>query len=133
MRGSNVVVLDNNTISKLVAAMNECTEWGQAFILETIGDYNPVDVREAETIIERVAPRLAHANSAVILGSVRVIIKYMDYLTSTESIRNWCRKLTPPLVTLLSAEPEIQYVALKNINLIVQIQRRGQQSASLEV
>lgn len=120
MRGSNVVVLDNNTISKLVAAMNECTEWGQAFILETIGDYNPVDVREAETIIERVAPRLAHANSAVILGSVRVIIKYMDYLTSTESIRNWCRKLTPPLVTLLSAEPEIQYVALKNINLIVQ-------------
>jgi hypothetical protein len=29
-------------------------------------------------------------------------------------------KLAPPLVTLLSAEPEIQYVALRNINLIVQ-------------
>merc|ERR1719431_1257162 len=28
--------------------------------------------------------------------------------------------LAPPLVTLLSAEPEIQYVALRNINLIVQ-------------
>ncbi|KAE8896567.1 hypothetical protein PF001_g27558 [Phytophthora fragariae] len=26
----------------------------------------------------------------------------------------------PPLVTLVSAEPEIQYVALRNINLIVQ-------------
>lgn len=26
----------------------------------------------------------------------------------------------PPLVTLLSSEPEIQYVALRNINLIVQ-------------
>ena len=30
------------------------------------------------------------------------------------------KKMSPPLVTLLSAEPEIQYVALRNINLIVQ-------------
>ena len=30
------------------------------------------------------------------------------------------KKLAPPLVTLLSAEPEIQYVALRNINLVVQ-------------
>jgi len=30
------------------------------------------------------------------------------------------RKLAPPLVTLLNSEPEIQYVALRNINLIVQ-------------
>lgn len=30
------------------------------------------------------------------------------------------KKLSPPLVTLLSAEPETQYVALRNINLIVQ-------------
>lgn len=30
------------------------------------------------------------------------------------------KKLAPPLVTLLSAEPELQYVALRNINLIVQ-------------
>ena len=30
------------------------------------------------------------------------------------------RKLAPPLVTLLSLEPEVQYVALRNINLIIQ-------------
>lgn len=30
------------------------------------------------------------------------------------------KKLAPPLVTLLGSEPEIQYVALRNINLIVQ-------------
>jgi len=34
------------------------------------------------------------------------------------------KKLSPPLVTLLSAEPETQYVALRNINLIVQ-KRQG--------
>ena len=30
------------------------------------------------------------------------------------------KKMAPPLVTLLSSEPEIQYVSLRNINLIVQ-------------
>lgn len=30
------------------------------------------------------------------------------------------KKMAPPLVTLLSAESEIQYVALRNINLVVQ-------------
>ena len=35
-------------------------------------------------------------------------------------MKSYARKLAPPLVTLLSCEPEIQYVALRNINLIVQ-------------
>lgn len=33
---------------------------------------------------------------------------------------NLSKKLAPPLVTLLSSEAEVQYVALRNINLIVQ-------------
>merc|ERR1719310_1657269 len=38
----------------------------------------------------------------------------------SDAIRALTRKLAPPLVTLLSSEPEIQYVSLRNINLIVQ-------------
>merc|ERR1712178_678726 len=37
-----------------------------------------------------------------------------------DKIRMYSKKMAPPLVTLLSAESEIQYVALRNINLIVQ-------------
>ncbi|KAH3883566.1 hypothetical protein DPMN_007526 [Dreissena polymorpha] len=44
--------------------------------------------------------------------------------TSGEYVTSLVKKLAPPLVTLLSAEPEIQYVALRNINLIVQ-KRQG--------
>lgn len=44
----------------------------------------------------------------------------MDIVTNEELIKTWSRKMAPPLVTLLSAEPEVQYVALRNINLIVQ-------------
>merc|ERR1719379_2245710 len=37
-----------------------------------------------------------------------------------ETLKALYKKMAPPLVTLLSSEPEIQYVALRNINLIVQ-------------
>ena len=49
-----------------------------------------------------------------------MILQQMELITSTDVVRNLCKKMAPPLVTLLSAEPEIQYVALRNINLIVQ-------------
>ncbi|KAH7280229.1 hypothetical protein KP509_37G056900 [Ceratopteris richardii] len=44
----------------------------------------------------------------------------MEHISSQDVIRTLCKKMAPPLVTLISAEPEIQYVALRNINLIVQ-------------
>lgn len=45
---------------------------------------------------------------------------YLDFNISEELNTTIVRKLAPPLVTLLSTEPEIQYVALRNINLILQ-------------
>ena len=48
-------------------------------------------------------------------------MKFLELIDQhSEFVQNLHRKLAPPLVTLLSAEPEIQYVALRNINLIVQ-------------
>lgn len=109
-------------MQKLLAALNECTEWGQVFILDSLAKYTPADGREAEGIIERVTPRLQHANSAVVMSAVKVILSYMELMGSqnADAIRALTRKLAPPLVTLLNSEPEIQYVALRNINLIVQ-------------
>ena len=54
------------------------------------------------------------------MSSVKVILKYLDFVDNTDVQRSLSRKLAPPLVTLLSSEPEIQYVALRNINLIIQ-------------
>ena len=85
-----------------------------------MSSYTPIDSREAEGIIERVAPRLQHANSAVVMSAVRIILRYMDEITNQDTLRLFSKKLTPPLVTLLNSEPEIQYVALRSINLIVQ-------------
>ncbi|KAL6002188.1 hypothetical protein ACLOJK_037636 [Asimina triloba] len=43
-----------------------------------------------------------------------------SFLDTTDIVRNHCKKMPPPLVALLSSEPEIQYAALRNINLILQ-------------
>jgi len=56
----------------------------------------------------------------VVLAATKVILKYLDYLGNTEKIRSICRKLAAPLVSLMAGGPEIQYVALRNINLIIQ-------------
>lgn len=117
--GKDVMMVTANVLQKLLAALNECTEWGQVFILDSLSSYSPQDAREAEGIIERVTPRLQHANSAVVMSAVKVVLRFLDEITNQEVVRAVCKKLAPPLVTLLNSEPEIQYVALRNINLIV--------------
>lgn len=118
--GAGIFEMSASTVSKLLTALNECTEWGQIFILDSLAIYAPKDQRELKSICERVAPRLQHVNAAVVLSAVKVIMKLMDGLADEEYKTTLTKKLAPPLVTLLSSEAEVQYVALRNINLIVQ-------------
>ena len=114
-------------LHKLLAALNECTEWGQIFLLDALSSYVPSSAMEAESIAERVMPRMSHTNAAVVLSAVRVLMVCLDVMdgeggsrSSAEKTKALCNKMTPPLVTLLSSEPEVQYVALRNIALILQ-------------
>lgn len=119
--GCPLVEMNASTVNKLLTALNECTEWGQVFILDSLANYSPRDEREAQSICERITPRLAHANAAVVLSAVKVLMKLMEMLSGDqETCTTLGKKLAPPLVTLLSSEPEVQYVALRNINLVVQ-------------
>ncbi|CAE7833423.1 BETAC-AD [Symbiodinium sp. CCMP2592] len=119
----NYLKLDEEVISRLLPALNECSEWGQVFILDALATYDPPNSKVAEAILERgVIARLTHGNSAVLLSAVKVIMKFMDRLSSNDLVRTLCKRMTAPLVTMLSAEPEIQYVVMRNINLIAQKQ-----------
>ncbi|XP_014283515.1 AP-1 complex subunit beta-1 [Halyomorpha halys] len=121
VNGAPLIEMSAATINKLLTALNECTEWGQVFILDSLANYSPKDEREAQSICERITPRLAHANAAVVLSAVKVLMKFLEMLPSeSDFVSTLTKKLAPPLVTLLSSEPEVQYVALRNINLIVQ-------------
>ncbi|KAI8442031.1 hypothetical protein MSG28_005678 [Choristoneura fumiferana] len=52
--GHPLVEMNAPTINKLLTALNECTEWGQVFILDALSNYSPRDAREAHSICERI-------------------------------------------------------------------------------
>ncbi|CAG8497569.1 14039_t:CDS:10 [Ambispora leptoticha] len=116
----DIFVINITTLNKLLVALNECTEWGRIAILTALAEYRPVDEKEAEHIIERVVPQFQHVNGSVVLAGIKVVILYMRVIKTEELIRQLVKKMAPPLVTLLSSVPEVQYVALRNINLILQ-------------
>jgi vesicle coat complex subunit len=78
-------------VNKLLTALNECNEWGQAYILESLMNFIPVDPSDAETVCERVAPRMQHANSAVILTAIKVRTSFLESLALGARIRRSVR------------------------------------------
>ncbi|BEI91656.1 uncharacterized protein CcaverHIS019_0404760 [Cutaneotrichosporon cavernicola] len=120
-RSSDISLRLNATVAgKLVAALGECSEWGQIYILDSLLSFVPQSSLDAETLAERISVRLQHANSAVVLTTIKVILYLMNYMEDESLISMLERKMGPPLVTLLSSGPEVQYVGLRNILLIIQ-------------
>ncbi|CEQ41713.1 SPOSA6832_03471 [Sporobolomyces salmonicolor] len=136
--------LDSSTLARLLVALGECTEWGRIAILGAVAKYTPEDEKEAEHICERVIPQFQHANGSVVLAAIKVrfylgvtyvhgrgvhqpmssakqvIMIHLKYIHHEEFTKGILRKMAPPLVTLVSSAPEVQWVALRNINLILQ-------------
>lgn len=116
----SLFIIDQSTLTKLLVALNECSEWGRIAILSTLSRYRTNDIDEAEHICERVMPQFQHANAAVVLGAIRVIMIHIKHVQREDLLKNLTRKMAPPLVTLISSAPEVQWVALRNINLLLQ-------------
>ena len=122
---TDLILLDESTISKLLAALGECTEWGQVVILDAIASSfeehgSSISSKSAEQIVERITARLSHANQSVVLSAIRVILQMINRIDKDDFIVPLLKKIAPPLISLLASEPEIQYVSLRCLNLIVQ-------------
>lgn len=118
---TGALLVTPNILKKLLMALNECTEWGRVTILTTLAEYKTTDVKEAEHICERVVPQFQHVNPSVVLAAVKVVFIHMRVI-GHDLAKQYTRKMAPPLVTLVSSAPEVQYVALRNINLLLQKQ-----------
>jgi len=57
----------------------------------------PQEHQDAELLAERIVPRLQHANAAVVLTSVKVILYLMNYMDNEEVVNNLFKKLAPPM------------------------------------
>eukprot|EP00158_Paraphelidium_tribonemae_P007633 Partr_v1_DN28307_c1_g1_i2_m79180 putative Adaptor-related protein complex len=112
--------IDMSTASTLITALEDCSEWCQIYILEALMFVLPGAAGDAESLIDRLYPRLQHSNSGVVLATTKLIVYFLNYVEDENYVDTAYQKLAPPLVTLTSGEPELQYVALRNIILIVQ-------------
>jgi AP-2 complex subunit beta-1 len=120
-RSENIkLTIDYTSASKIVSLLPDVNEWCQAYILEAMTSYVPQTTDEATLLAERILPRLSHSNSGVVLNCIRVIMYLMNYIENAAKTTEISRKLSPPLVTLLSKPAEIQYLALRNAILILQ-------------
>jgi vesicle coat complex subunit len=119
-RGGATLRLEFKTVDRLLMALTEATEWGQTIILDVISTYPPENPQQAEKILERVSVYTSHRNAGVVLGSIRVMVRVLDYLQDDDLVRNYCRRISPSLITLVSCDNEIKFVALKNISLIAE-------------
>lgn len=85
-----------NTLRKMLMALNECTEWGRVSVLTTLADYRTTDVKESESICERVVPQFQHVNSGVVLAAVKAVFLHMKNI-NPETARSYLKKMAPPL------------------------------------
>jgi len=121
-----------NHLLNAVGDTSGCNEWGQVYILDGLASYEAESADKAELICERILPRLQHANAAVVLSAVRLVMMFIERFwcnsgsagATTESVvRAHLQKIAPPLVSLVSGgtESEIRYIALRNITLILNV------------
>ena len=100
----------------------------QVFILDSLSNYDPKDENEAQSICDRVTPRLSHANSAVVLSCIKVTFwAFRDDLSSVLFLgigplkmgkhRTLARDGPFPSVRILSLSPNFRKVISKIFSL----------------
>ncbi|CAN6620443.1 AP-2 complex subunit beta [Trichomonascus vanleenenianus] len=113
--------IDRRNAFNMAHILPECDEWSQIYILSALMSFVPQDANEAALLVDRVLPRLQHANSSVVLGAIRLIIYLCNFVPDVaQAIPQLDRRIGPALVILLSKPPEIQYLALRNVILLLQ-------------
>ncbi|KAG6878721.1 hypothetical protein C0993_011536 [Termitomyces sp. T159_Od127] len=85
------------TANKLLTALGESSEWGQIYILDTLLRYVPEKHADAELMAERIIVQLQHANSAVVLTTIKALLYLMNYMENRGLIDYCCKKMGPPL------------------------------------
>lgn len=118
--------MNDELFVRLTQILGDCTEWGQVFIMDTLAEYEGNSEGDIEKMIETVIPKLQHANQAVVMSSINLLVRQglqSRVLDENHQLRTVIlRKLSSPLISILSPPnvPEIQYAALRNVNLLVQ-------------
>ena len=112
--------LNFRVANKLLAALGESSEyvlhtvlpdqlkpriplhrWGQIYILDSLLRFVPDDTKDAEILAERIIVQMQHANSAVVLTTIKILLYLMNYMDNRKLVDHICKKMGPPLGKLV--------------------------------
>lgn len=111
-------LLSKQVVYYLLNRIREFNEWAQCLVLELASKYIPSDSNEIFDIMNLLEDRLQHANSAVVLATIKAFL----YLTMsmTDVHQQVYERIKAPLLTLVSSGgPEQSYAVLSHLHLLV--------------
>lgn len=114
------LTIDRNHSLTLISLLGKSNEWSQVYILNSLMSYVPQTEEDALELIERIIPSLKHENAGVALNAIKIIVYFTNYVKSPELvIPSLPTKLGSALSSLLSNPPEIQFLVLRNVILLL--------------
>ncbi len=119
LSGVNQLKIKSKNIKNILDSLSKASEWAQVQILNALILYNPKKSSHAEEVIEGVLPRLSHVNQSVVMSTIKIILKFMDLIDDIHKVKNYCKKLTNSIMSVLISYPEIQYILLRSLHAIV--------------
>eukprot|EP01017_Pseudomicrothorax_dubius_P006876 TRINITY_DN12044_c0_g1_i3.p1 TRINITY_DN12044_c0_g1~~TRINITY_DN12044_c0_g1_i3.p1 ORF type:complete len:729 (+),score=240.91 TRINITY_DN12044_c0_g1_i3:631-2817(+) len=62
---------------------------------------------------------MSHLNPAVVFSVIKLVVRYLDYVQDEETVRALYKRIAPSLGSLLSGPPEISFIILRNLQVIM--------------
>lgn len=112
------ILVSPHIIRYLLNRIKDFNEWAQCLVLDLVTKYVPLDPNETFDIMNLLEDRLQHANSAVVLATIRVFL----YLTMSmaDVHQQVYERIKAPLLTLVgSGSTEQSYAVLSHLHLLV--------------
>ena len=117
--GLPALAANKRAVYKLLNRLKAFSEWAQCAVLELASHYKPADADEMFDIMNLLEDRLRHANSAVVLATVRLfLLLTLDHPDIHQMVYE---RIKTPMVTLAaSGTGEVAYAVWSHLCLLVQ-------------
>lgn len=112
--------IDKDHLLTLTDSILHANEWRKVYLLDALMAYVPQTSKDALDVLEAVIPCFLHENSAVVLNAIKVVVYLSNYVRDVELVLPALpKRLGSALVTLLHKPPEIQFLVLRNVILLL--------------
>eukprot|EP00918_Siedleckia_nematoides_P102648 GHVU01224164.1.p1 GENE.GHVU01224164.1~~GHVU01224164.1.p1 ORF type:complete len:530 (-),score=133.52 GHVU01224164.1:365-1867(-) len=110
--------LSKKVVCNLLSRVSTFTEWGQCAVLALVASYSPANESELFDMLNLLDGRLKHASAGVVLAAAKC---FLDLTAPYPTLYSQAlQRLRTPLLTLISTSPpEVAFVVLAHVKLLV--------------